>query len=88
MTLQSKTPARFITANTALAAYLQLEGFTLEIDASKPNHCVFYFENRNPKLIEFVNKFESGQAEGNIVTFYFCYKRLLTRIKETLSGGY
>lgn len=78
--------AKFTTGNTALAAYLQSEGFVLEIEFTPPRHCVFHFDNSNPHLIELVHNFESAKAVGNIVTFFFCYKRLLTRIKETGSG--
>ncbi len=82
MTLISGVLSDYATTDTAIAAYLQSEGFTLtDVDASNPRHCIFHFQNDNPKLSEFVHNFEIGQALGNIATFFFCYKRLLVRVK-------
>lgn len=72
----------FSTKDTALAAYLRTEGFELvKIDtANFPS--VFYFENNNPKLNDFVLKFQAGSAEANVVIFFRNYRLLLSEIKD------
>ena len=71
------------TTDTALAAYLYSEGFELlEVDGSNfPS--VFYFENSNPKLSEYIRNFQIGKAEGNIAIFFKSYKTMLARIKDS-----
>lgn len=70
---------RYITTDAAIAAYLQSIGYLLlEIDFTKPNRCIFHFENSNG-LVEAVRKFEVG---NDVSHFYFCYKRILFRVKN------
>ena len=71
----------YFTTNTALAAYLQSEGFVPDIDNSNPNRCIFIFENSDPILTKCIRDFETGKAIGNIATFFYCYKRILSKIR-------
>lgn len=71
------------TTDTALAAYLVIEGYKLlRTDNSNPKSVVFYFKTDGAEFDEAVNQFELGTAQGNIVNFYHTHRRLVQRVKE------
>lgn len=72
----------FGTKDTALAAYLYSEGFSLSSIDSNSFPAVFYFENTNNELKDFVRSYQTGKATGNIALFFRAYKILLSKIKN------
>lgn len=73
----------FTTPETALAAYLQSEGYELlEIDNSNPRKCKFSFSNNDQRLAQLVFEFGCGKATGNIIKFYDCYRKLVDDVKS------
>lgn len=77
------------TPNTALAAYLFSEGFTLlEVTAEPHPHngydAVFVFED-DPKIVECVHKWEILQAVGNLNIFYINYRKFVGKAKTAVS---
>lgn len=73
--------SHFITRDTALAAWLDSQGFELLNTQKEAQGFAFIFENGNPRLKEFVRDFQCGRAEGNILLFYQSYKRMLRKVK-------
>jgi len=71
----------YLTTDTALAAWLYTQGFELVDIKTESFPSVFYFENSNSKLTESVRIFQRGEAEGNILTFFRAYRRLVGMIK-------
>lgn len=68
------------TKNTALAAYLRIEGFTL-VDVSIDNFpSVFIFENC-PKITECEHLWQLNQAIGNLSDFFESYRLCLRMTK-------
>ena len=74
---------KYETSNTALAAYLISEGFSLsEIDYSDPQRANFIFPNNNESLSQCARNFQMAQAKGNIVLFFNSYRTLLRKIRN------
>jgi hypothetical protein len=73
----------YSTKNTALAAYLRLEGFNLlDVSTSKDDApAVFYFET-DPHLKECERKWDLGKAEGNLCDYWTSYRRCLRMIVQ------
>lgn len=73
---------RFITRDTALAAWLYSNGYMLaEVD--RRNHpVVFYFTRDSEEMDNLIRDFQVGRAEGNVVMFFRAYKKMLFIIKE------
>ena len=72
------------TPDTALAAWLLSQGFTLlELDDSKPFSISFLFKDDSTELPKCIHDFQAAKAEGNIVAFFRAYRRLVARVKET-----
>lgn len=77
--MTKRNHATFSTPNTALAAYLLSEGFELASkDVTNPQEISFVFNNTSPKLSELVRAFNMGTAQGNITTFYYNYRKLVS----------
>ncbi len=72
----------FRTRNTALAAYLRIEGFKLlDVDPSENNTpAVFYFE-QDLKIPVCERLWQLGKAEGNLVDFWESYRLCLRMVK-------
>jgi len=83
-----KHDRHYSTPNTALAAYLLTEGFTLLSITTSPNpkviggiEAVFTFQD-DPHLLDCVRLWQTGQAEGNLIVFFGNYKRFLGEVKR------
>lgn len=78
---------RYRTTDTAEAAWLYCKGFEL-LDVEVHNFrktgepSVFIFKNNSLELNKAAFLFQCGQAEGNIITFFRAYKRMIARIRE------
>jgi len=74
------TDGNFSTKNSALAAYLYMEGFELlDVDISSfPS--VFIFET-NSRLPQCVHNFQIAKVEGNLVLFHEAYRKCLRMTK-------
>jgi len=72
----------FITRNTALAAYLRIEGYNLlDVESSIANTpAVFYFE-ADPKIHELERLWQLGKAQGNLNAFWESYRLCLRMVK-------
>ena len=72
----------FETRNTALAAYLRIEGFRLldvePSDGSAP--AVFFFE-QDSQIAEAEHLWQLGQAVGNLCDFWESYRLCLRMVK-------
>ena len=78
------------TANTALATYLQVEGFTLVEIITQPHafiqgelEAVFLFEN-NQKIPDCVRLWQTGTATGNLPVFYGTYRAIVKKAKRAV----
>ena len=80
--MKNPAVASYETANTALLAYLDSEGFK-DWDMVRENGSqVKYVLNYTPQKLEpFIRDFKMARAQGNIVLFYESYKRILSQIK-------
>jgi len=78
----SNRDGNYLTQNTALAAYLRIEGFTLldvePTSYSKP--AVFIFE-QDPKIAQCERLWQLGQAEGNLSDFFESYRLCIRMVK-------
>jgi len=72
---------QFPTKNTALAAYLYMEGFCLLDVVIDSFPTIFIFENNSEQLLEHVHKFQIAKAEGNLVLFFEAYRKCLRMTK-------
>lgn len=71
---------RYHTKNTALSAYLYMEGFPL-LDVNIIDFpTVFIFED-SKQLQECVHLFQVAKAEGNLVLFFEAYRKCLKMTK-------
>jgi len=72
----------YSTSNTALAAYLRIEGFRLlDVMPSNGNSpAVFYFEN-SPHVVEHERLWQLGRAEGNLCLFWESYRLCLRMVR-------
>lgn len=78
------------TSNTALAAYLQTEGFVPKDTVVEPHpfiqgnfQAVFLFE-RDAKIQEYAHRWDTGQAEGNLSVFLDTYRATVKRAKQAI----
>jgi len=69
------------TSDTALAAFLTLQGFHATIEWISNSKAVFIFDQAS-KLEKYVVQFDTARAVGNIVLFFNAYQNLLRRINE------
>lgn len=78
----SNRDGNFETRNTALAAYLRIEGFTLlDVEpTSWQTPAVFYFQ-QNAKIAECERLWQLGQAIGNLSDFWESYRLCLRMVK-------
>ena len=79
----------FQTSDTALAAYLSMEGFELTKDYSNPHKAIFVFENNSKALNVLIRAYNMGTATGNIVQFFYNYRKLISEIQREIKlyGG-
>lgn len=87
MAIDNKQDGDFSTRNTALAAYLYYEGFTLlDVEINEhpynPNYTIatFVFDSSG-KLLECARLFQVAKAEGNLVLFHEAYRKCLKMTK-------
>lgn len=70
-------------SNTALAAYLVSEGFSVSRVERNGSSAYFVFENTDLSKAEpYIHQWESATALGNLVIFFNAYRNLLRRLKE------
>lgn len=79
------------TSNTALATYLQIEGFALAGITTQADsfhkyrlEAVFFFEN-NPKVHDTVWLWDTAKAIGNLNLFYHTYKATVSKAKMAVA---
>ena len=72
---------KFATPDTALAAWLYMNGAQLVAISKDGKPSTFDFEDSEEKLKELIFAYQTGNATGNIIGFYRSYKFLLTRLK-------
>lgn len=72
----------FATRNTALAAYLRIEGFVLlDVEPSDYNTpAVFYFE-ADPRIPKLELLWQLGKVQGNLCSFWESYRLCLRMVK-------
>lgn len=70
------------TSDTALAAYLIIEGFAAPLIEFEDGNRAFFVFSRTEKLDNKVSDYDTARAKGNIVLFFNAYQSLLRRIKE------
>lgn len=70
----------YSTKNTALAAYLRIEGFTLLDVTNESNPAVFIFES-DSKLYDCEKRWQLGKAEGNLSDFFESYRLCLRMVR-------
>ena len=70
----------FTTQNTALAAYLQTQGFELIEMTLEQSPVSFTFEACK-ELQDEVRQWDMGRAAGNICVFFANYRSLIKKIK-------
>ncbi len=78
----ANSDGEYSTKNTALAAYLRIEGFRL-LDVTPSNYdnpAVFLFE-RDSKITEYEHLWQLGKAEGNLCMFWESYRLCLRMVK-------
>lgn len=70
------------TINTALAAYLRIEGFRLlDVTPSEYNNpAVFYFKNSS-NIDECERLWQLGKAEGNLCDFWESYRLCIKMVR-------
>ena len=78
--------AKYRTNNTALAAFLAVSDIKLiKLDTTeKP--AAFIFESTNGTIDKLIFQWDSGLAEGNIVSFYKAYKSFVRQIMGEGNG--
>ena len=80
--LDSNSDGTFNTRNTALAAFLRIEGFTL-LDVTPSDYntpAVFHFKT-NSKIVGCEHLWQLGKAEGNLCNFWESYRLCLRMVK-------
>ena len=70
---------KYSTPNTALAAYLKIQGFNIEEMRVEEYPVSFIFED-SPKLREYIRLWGLGRAEGNINVFFYAYKEIVKKV--------
>lgn len=82
----------FPTKDTALAAYLKTEGFTLLETIASPKlrnpsefDAVFRFQD-DPHIKDYAHLWRTGQAEGNLSIFLDNYRRLVKEAKRVTTS--
>ena len=68
------------TTDTALAAYLRVEGIKLLGVDTETYPAVFIFESA-PQIAEYKRQWECGVAEGNLKGFFISYRQCLKMVK-------
>lgn len=71
-----------LTHDTALAAYLVTQGFGSPIIEYENSSRAFFLFTNKPEITDFIDNYDAGRAEGNIVLFFVAYQTLLRRIKD------
>ena len=71
---------QYETADSALAAYLLLQGFPEPDIRMDSGRYVFCFTDPDNDIQPHVRSYNTGTAIGNIPLFYRNYKRILNRI--------
>ena len=86
-----ETNNRYRTANTALAAYLQTEGFSLLEVTTQPDQyhnyrreAVFNFED-SKKLHDTIYLWDTAKATGNHNTWYHQYRATVKKAKMAVA---
>lgn len=72
----------FRTSDTALAAFLISEGFTLSDIDHTSKRSFYLFPNDSEKLNKTIGEYDTARVTGNIVLFFNAYQSLLRRVKE------
>jgi len=73
--------SKYVTTDTALAAWLQIQGIHLIRINSDGFPSSFEFENEDNRASKLASSFHIGQAEGNIFQFFRAYRHLLSEIR-------
>jgi hypothetical protein len=83
---------RYETYNTALAAWLYLNGISynhIDIENGRNNNgdssrVAIFVYTHSDKLDLLVEQYRNGLATGNIPAYFDCYKNLLRKVKEAM----
>lgn len=75
------TPHEFKTTDTALAAFLVTSHIVLS-DIEIGSHPVQFIFTVNGRLTELLSAWESGEAIGNIPSFFRQYRKFIDTIKR------
>lgn len=78
--------AKYRTNNTALAAFLAVSDVKLVKLDTTATPAEFIFESTNGTIDKLIFQWDSGLAEGNIVSFYKAYKSFVRQIMGDSNG--
>ena len=72
----------YTTRNTALAAYLRIEGFVLlDVEPTKDNIPAAFIFQDTPKIVECERLWQLSKAEGNLCDFWESYRLCLKMVR-------
>lgn len=75
------TSMRYFTKDTVLASWLYMNGIQLEkVTDENPSQIVFC--GNSIDIGNLIKEFTTGNPHGNIITFFRCYKDILSQIKD------
>jgi hypothetical protein len=80
MSSNNDRDGHYTTKNTALAAYLRIEGFTLLDVEIERYPAVFVFEY-DEKIHDYERAWQLGKAEGNLSSFFESYRLCIKMVK-------
>ena len=80
--IDSNSDGKYFTRNTALAAYLRIEGFRLlDVTPSNYNNPAVFCFKRDSKIASCEHLWQLGKAEGNLSMFWESYRLCLRMVK-------
>ena len=72
----------YVTKNTALAAYLRIEGFALlEVEPTQDNTPAVFIFQKESKIFECEHLWQVGKVEGNLCDFWESYRLCLKMVR-------
>jgi len=79
----SDSNGKYLTKNTALAAYLRITGFKLlDVEPSQDGTpAVFIFENNSGIALDYEKQWQLRTAIGNLVDYWESYRLCLRMVK-------
>jgi len=78
----------YSTTDSVLAAWLLYKGYRItSVSTAKFPYIIYFNSPCDDGILIAVEKFKSGNANGNIIRFYRAYKTIIEMIHESKRGN-